>query len=141
MLSQESQPESITQMLSFPNDSYTIRSAFLIRIQRIYFHLNRVKTNEDIKQMLYIEQVAKSRAGPGPRSSGPAHGQSITNASLVTLALSLHRNLYSHLKIHIYTPPMAASNSMLVTKCLHPHPFDSEVKITYLKAPSTLSPR
>ena len=64
-------------MLSFPNDSYTIRSAFLIRIQRIYFHLNRVKTNEDIKQMLYIEQVAKSRAGPGPAPvrpsrSGPA---------------------------------------------------------------------
>ena len=41
-------------MLSFPNDLYTIRFAFLIWIQHIYFHLNKVKTDEDIKQILYI---------------------------------------------------------------------------------------
>ena len=88
MLSQESQPESITQMLSFPNDSYTIRFAFLIRIQRIYFHLNRVKIDEDIKKnskLLKIHQIllmniymmrarvgpGRPRAGPGPSEGGP----------------------------------------------------------------------
>ena len=59
LLSQESQSESTTQTLSFHKDSYTIQFAFLIQIQHIYFHLNQVKTDEDIKQMLYLASCKK----------------------------------------------------------------------------------
>ena len=87
MLSQESQPESITQILSFPNNLYTIRFVFLIRIQRIYFHLNRVKTDEDIKQNKCYIFSKLPKVGLGqPSRSGPAPEPRSVYLETITLA-------------------------------------------------------
>ena len=56
-------PQSITQFLSFHNVYYTYRCAFLIQTQRIYFHWNRVKIEEDISQIL-IPLVSFAYKGP-----------------------------------------------------------------------------